>query len=162
MRTSAVVALWWNRGLLNHTVEPLKSLAVGSAQPSDQTALTTLHKSKVPAGGEQGNGVERAEWMYYIWCRKASSIWMGKNLIENRQRLIGETQTRIFEDTTVCAACFLQVELWLWGHLSRTVTATVRTCFNCWVYHSPFFDIYRWWQDTPIIWRTKPAKILNV
>lgn len=53
MRTSAVVALWWNRGLLNHTVEPPKSLSVGSALPSDQTALTTFHKCKVLAGGEQ-------------------------------------------------------------------------------------------------------------
>lgn len=59
MRTSAPVALWWSRGLLNHTVEPLKSLAVGSAQPSDQTALATLRSSKVLAGGGRvGEGLQ--------------------------------------------------------------------------------------------------------
>lgn len=56
MRTSAPVALWWNRGLLNHTAEPLKSAAAGSAQPSDQTEIATLHWSKVLAGRVNGEG----------------------------------------------------------------------------------------------------------
>lgn len=55
MTTSASVALWWNRGLLNHTAEPLKSLAVGSAQPSDHKDLATLQCSKEQAGRGEGN-----------------------------------------------------------------------------------------------------------
>lgn len=66
MRTSASVALSWNQCLLNHTVEPLKSLTVGSAQLSDQTGLATLHKSKVVAGRENGNVEEGAQRTYCI------------------------------------------------------------------------------------------------
>lgn len=46
MRTSAPVALWWKRGLLNHTAEPLQSLAVGFSQSGDQTSLGTLLRSE--------------------------------------------------------------------------------------------------------------------
>lgn len=51
MRTSAPVALWWKPGLLNHTAEPLKSLAVGSSQSGDQTSLGTLLQSKKTLAG---------------------------------------------------------------------------------------------------------------
>ncbi|CAB1440325.1 unnamed protein product, partial [Pleuronectes platessa] len=54
MRTSAPVALWWSPGLLNHTVEPLKSLAVGTARPSDQMEPASSHWSRLlQADGEK-------------------------------------------------------------------------------------------------------------
>lgn len=76
MRTSASVALSWNQCLLNHTVEPLKSLTVGSAQLTDQTGLATLHYSKVVAGRENGNVEEGAQrthcirWKLYPYLRE--------------------------------------------------------------------------------------------
>lgn len=121
MRTSAPVALWWNQGLLNHTVEPLKSLAEGSAQPSDQTEPATSDYSR--AGGERGKGGgEGIADVLYLMQKKIHIVEVKRRQLENmserRQREEGRCRQRSINVITALAKAYFS-HLGLCPHILR-------------------------------------------